>query len=184
MTNRRGGSHADGRGLRVVVVDDDPDARRVVCEELSRAGIAVLDTGAGGQEAIELATTLRPDILLMDAVMPDLDGIAATRRLASLAPKVKVVILSVAGEEELGLGALEAGAVGFLNKELELGSLARILSCVQKGEGAFSRHLLRRLVERLQSPPEPDLRPPALTRSGSAPPPADQAASPLGGLEG
>jgi DNA-binding NarL/FixJ family response regulator len=184
MTNRRGGSQADGRGLRVVVVDDDPTARRVICGELSRAGIVVLGVGAGGREAIELGTTLRPDILLMDVVTPDLDGIAATRRLAVLAPEVKVVILSVAGDEELGLVALESGAVGFLNKELDLGNLARILSGVQKGEAAFSRHLLRRLVERLQSLPDPGIQPPALARSGLAPPPAGQPASPLSGRSG
>jgi len=139
--------------VRVLVVDDDPLTRRMVCAELAAAGLTVVDEARDGREAIELALELRPDVVLMDVVMPRCDGLTATRELAQVAPEIAIVILSVIDDEELQLLALRCGASGFLNKDIHLKALARVLRGVGQGEAAIKRTLTRRLIIELQRMP-------------------------------
>jgi len=96
--------------LRVIVVDDDALARRAVRDRLEEDGFVVVAEAAGGREAIELAAYYRPDVVVMDLVMPDVDGLAATMDITEKAPEVKVVMLSSSYNERLGLMTLRAGA--------------------------------------------------------------------------
>ena len=102
--------------LRVIIADDDAFARRLIKDALRKAGMTVVAEAGDGREAVELGLHYRPDVILMDVVMPGIDGILATRKILNRNPDQLVVVLTGADEEEFGLLALQAGAVGFLSK--------------------------------------------------------------------
>jgi DNA-binding NarL/FixJ family response regulator len=139
--------------LRVIVADDDAFARRLIRGVLEDAGMIVIAEARDGHAAVELGLHHRPDVIVMDVVMPGLDGILATRRLVEALPDQLVVMLTSAGEDALGLLALRAGAVGFLSKEFEIDALPRALEGVRAGEAAISREMTARLIEQLRSAP-------------------------------
>jgi NarL family two-component system response regulator LiaR len=139
--------------LRVILADDDPFARRVIKGALMAAGMIVIAEAKDGREAVELVVRDRPDIAVMDIVMPGLDGILATRRILKQLPDQLVVVLTGAGEEEFGLLALQAGAAGFLSKDADVDVLPRVLEGVCGGEGAISREMTRRLIYQLRTTP-------------------------------
>jgi len=141
-------------GLRAIVADDDPFARRMIKDALQRADVVVIAEAQNGREAVELALHYRPDVILMDVVMPELDGIAATRRIVKEHPDQVVVILTSADDDEMGLLGLRSGASGFLTKDLDIDVLPRALHGVLTGEAAISRKLSMRLVEQLRRAPE------------------------------
>jgi NarL family two-component system response regulator LiaR len=151
---------AAGR-LRVLIADDDPLASRVIKDALRLAGIVVVAVAQDGREAVELCRYYVPDIVLMDVVMPRLDGIGATREIARDMPDQLIVLLTSADEGEIGLLALRAGAAGFLSKDIDLDSLPQTLRGVIGGEGAVSRRMTKRLVDHLRRTPDgaPGLRP-------------------------
>jgi DNA-binding NarL/FixJ family response regulator len=133
--------------LRTIVADDDALARRSIRDALEGAGITVVAEAAIGREAVELAIFYRPDVVVMDHTLPGIDGIEATRRLREHDPSIRVVILVEAHDEDLGLRALRAGAVGYLSKEIDPDALPRMLRGVRDGEAAISRRFAMTLVE-------------------------------------
>jgi DNA-binding NarL/FixJ family response regulator len=141
--------------LRAVIADDDPFARRVIKDVLQRAGVIVIAEARDGRQAVELTLHYRPDVVVMDVVMPELDGITATRQIRRQLPEQLVVVLTGAGSDdhELGLQALRAGASGFLSKDLELEALPRALEGLRQGQAAISRKLTLALIERLRETP-------------------------------
>jgi DNA-binding NarL/FixJ family response regulator len=139
---------------RVIIADDDPFARRVIKSALQAGGVTVIAEAKNGREAVQLALHYGPDIVLMDVVMPELDGIIATRQILKADPEQLVVVLTGANEEEFGLLALRAGAVGFLSKEADIAGLARALAGVLEGEAAISREMTRRLIDRYRGTAE------------------------------
>jgi NarL family two-component system response regulator LiaR len=141
--------------LRVVIADDDPFARRVIKDVLQQAGITVIAEARNGRQAVELVLYYRPDVVLMDVVMPELDGIIATRQILKQLPDVVVIVLTSAGDEddELGLQALRVGAAGFLSKDVDIDALPRALAATRQGEPAISRRMTRTLVEHLRHTP-------------------------------
>jgi DNA-binding NarL/FixJ family response regulator len=143
---------ADG-ALRVIVADDDPLARLLIKGVLEHAGMIVIAEAGNGREAVELGVYYRPDVIVMDAIMPGLDGILATRQIIKALPDQLVVMLTSGGEEDLGLLALTAGAVGFLSKEFDIDALPRVLEGVRAGQAAVSREMTRRLIERFRTAP-------------------------------
>ena len=140
--------------FRVLVADDDPFARRVIKGALQAGGITVAAEAMDGREAVRLGLHYRPDVVLMDVVMPEVDGIGATRQLVDANPGQLVVLLTGADEEDFGLLALRAGAVGFLSKEADIGGLVRALAGVRAGEAAISREMTRRLIDRYRGSAE------------------------------
>jgi NarL family two-component system response regulator LiaR len=136
--------------LRVIIADDDPMARRVVRDGLQAAGIVVVAEAANGREAIELTAHYQPDILLMDVVMPGIDGVAATRQVVAAAPLTKVIVLTAYDDDDLGLLALRAGAAGFLSKGIEIDRLPAALTSAVTDEAVVSPRLTMRLVEHLR----------------------------------
>jgi NarL family two-component system response regulator LiaR len=134
--------------VRVIIADDDPFARRVIKGALQATGLTVVAEAKNGREAVQLALHYRPDVVVMDVVMPELDGILATRQILKLNPDQLVVVLTGGDEQELGLLALRAGAVGFLSKEADIDALPRALEGVRRGEAAISREMTRRLIDR------------------------------------
>lgn len=140
----------DAETLRVIVVDDDALSRRVVRDSLQAAGIVVIAEASGGREAVELAAYYKPDVVVMDLVMPGLDGVAATRQIIERAPDVKVVVLSSSESEELGLLTLREGASGFVCKTVGLDPLPEALRCAQAGQAVVSPQLTMRLIESMR----------------------------------
>jgi NarL family two-component system response regulator LiaR len=143
----------DAPPLRTIVADDDPLVRRLIRDTLQREHVTVIAEAQNGREAVELALFYRPDVVVMDYMMPELDGIDATRRIHERAPDVRVVLLTGAGDDELGLRGLRAGAVGFLSKDMELASLPRALRGALVGEAAISRRLAMQLIQHFRSAP-------------------------------
>jgi len=139
--------------LRTVVADDDPLVRRLIRDTLQRDDVTVIAEASTGREAVELALFYRPDVVVMDYMMPEMDGIEATRRIYEQDPSVRVVLLTGAGDDELGLRGLRAGAAGYLSKEVELEALPRALRGALEGEAAISRRLAMQLIERYRSAP-------------------------------
>jgi two-component system, NarL family, response regulator LiaR len=140
----------DEEPLRVIVADDDALARRMLRDLLQTAGIVVIAEASGGREAVELSLFYKPDVVVMDLVMPGIDGIAATRQITSKIPDVKVVILTSSDDDEIGVMTLRAGAVGFLSKSVGLEALPRALRGAREGEAVVSRRLTMKLIETLR----------------------------------
>ena len=141
------GGDARPEPLRVIIADDDALARRTVRDVLQGDGIVVIAEAADGREAVELSLHYKPDIVLMDLVMPGLDGVAATRRITRAAPRVRVVVLTCSEDRNVGLVALRSGASGFLGKSMDLAALPRTLRSVHAGEVAVPRALAAHLVD-------------------------------------
>jgi DNA-binding NarL/FixJ family response regulator len=140
--------------MRVIVADDDPFARRMIKDALQRADVIVIAEAHNGYEAVELCLHYRPDVVVMDVVMPEIDGIAATRRILKEIPEQRIVMLTSTDEEEMGILGLRAGAVGFLSKDLDIDVLPRALRGALDGEAVISRRMGMRLVEHLRRTPE------------------------------
>ncbi|MGD0198623.1 MAG: response regulator transcription factor [Solirubrobacteraceae bacterium] len=134
--------------LRVIIADPDPLARRVIRDALTvEPGFVVSAEAKDGVEAVELAAHYRPELVLMEIGLPQLDGIAACRELLARAPGVRVVMFSVPQDRETELRALRAGASGFLSKSMPIESVGRALRSVASGEAAVSRSLTTHLID-------------------------------------
>jgi two-component system, NarL family, response regulator LiaR len=136
--------------LRVIVVDDDPLARRVLRDVLQKDGITVIAECGSGREAIELTAYYRPDVVVMDLIMPGMDGLEATAEITRATPDVRVVILTSGDDDEVGLMTLRAGAAGFLCKSVGIESLPRALRRARDGEAVITRRLTMRLIQDLR----------------------------------
>jgi two-component system, NarL family, response regulator LiaR len=145
--------------IRAIIADDDAFARRVIRDALEKAGVTVVAEARNGRQAVELVVYYRPDVVLMDVVMPELDGILATRRILKQLPDQLVIVLTGTNDEEdeLGLQAIRAGATGYLSKDLDIDALPRALEAVSRGEAAISRKMTRRLIERVRRAPNGSL---------------------------
>jgi DNA-binding NarL/FixJ family response regulator len=146
---------------RVIIADDDAIARRALRDALQDDGIVVIAEASEGHDAVELALHYEPDVVLMDLVLPRVDGIAATRRILERRPDVIVVVLSANEDPELGLACLRAGASGFLPKTVPLETLPRAIRAAAQGEPVVTRRLTLELIDRLRhsSPDGDGLRP-------------------------
>jgi len=142
----------DMEAFRVIVADDDPLARRMIRSALQDAGFVVVAEARNGREAVELTQYYSPDAVLMDVVMPELDGISATRRILSERPD-QLVILLTGADEEIGLAGLQAGASGYLNKDVDIEALPRALKGAAAGEAAISRTMGTLLIQQLRRAP-------------------------------
>jgi len=108
----------DAAPLRIVVADDQRAVREALATVLdAEPGLEVVGLAADGDEAVELAHRYSPEVVLMDLRMPNMDGVTATRRLATEMPDVNVVVLTTFADDASILAALEAGASGFLTKD-------------------------------------------------------------------
>jgi DNA-binding NarL/FixJ family response regulator len=143
--------------LRVIIADDDPLVRQLVREALQLAGVVVIADAADGREAVELARHYKPDFVLMDAVMPVMDGIEATKQITESVPETRVVMLTGSDDEDLGIVGLRSGAVGYLTKDVPVEAIPRALRGAQSGEAAISRVLSMQLIQYMQSRPEPGI---------------------------
>jgi DNA-binding NarL/FixJ family response regulator len=128
--------------IRVMVVDDHPVWRDGIRGDLERSGVAVVVAeAADGGDAIERALEEMPDVVLMDLHLPTVSGVEAIRRIAESAPHVRVLVVSVSGEETEVLEAVKVGATGYLLKSATSAEIVEAVQRVAKGEPVFSSPL-------------------------------------------
>jgi DNA-binding NarL/FixJ family response regulator len=142
--------------VRVVLVDDDDLMRAGLRSVLSSdETIDVVGEAGDGREAVDRIRALRPDLVLMDIRMPDLDGISATREVLATSPDVKVVVLTTFEQDDYIFDALSAGASGFLLKRTQPEELIAAIHTVAEGDSLLSPSVTRRVVDRMASQPSP-----------------------------
>ncbi|MEO8287416.1 MAG: response regulator transcription factor [Chloroflexota bacterium] len=124
----------EGSNIRVLVADDQRLMRDGIASLLGiQEGIEVVGTASNGQEALEQALALRPDVLLMDIRMPVMDGVEATRHVRQQLPASQVLMLTTFNDEEYIVDALRAGACGYLLKDIPAHDLASAIQAAHKG---------------------------------------------------
>ncbi|GAB4471800.1 MAG: response regulator transcription factor [Anaerolineae bacterium] len=144
--------------IRVMIVDDQHVVRRGL--SLLIAGfedMMLVGEASGGREAVALCASARPDIVLMDMVMPDLDGVAATRTILEAYPDVRVVALTSFTDRELIQDALRAGVVGYLLKDASVDELAEAIRSAYQGRPVVAWKATQALIEPQTSPAPPDV---------------------------
>jgi DNA-binding NarL/FixJ family response regulator len=140
--------------VRVLLVDDDDLMRAGLRSVLSSdETIEVVGEAGDGREALGEVRTLRPDLVLMDIRMPELDGIAATREVLAVEPHVKVVVLTTFEEDDYIFEALSAGASGFLLKRTKPEELIAAIHTVADGDSLLSPSVTRRVIDRMATQP-------------------------------
>ncbi len=149
--------------IRVLIVDDQELVRtgfRLFLE--TQPGLEVVGEAADGREAIDRVRQLRPDVVLMDIRMPNMDGVEATARLTSgaIEPAPRVLVLTTFDLDEYVFGALRAGAAGFLLKDASRERLVEAIRVVHDGEALLSPSITRRLIEDFAARTDP-IEPPA-----------------------
>ncbi len=148
--------------IRVLLADDQALLRggfRMILE--SQPDLEVVGEAADGNEAIALARELRPDVVLMDIRMPELDGLEAARRLLADEGAPRVLMLTTFDENEYVYEAMKAGASGFLLKEIKPEQLAEAVRVAAAGDALLAPSITRRLIEEFVSRPPPGSGPPA-----------------------
>jgi NarL family two-component system response regulator LiaR len=144
--------------IRVLLVDDHTMVRRglatflKVFNDLQLAGEA-----ESGAAAIQLCAEILPDVVLMDMAMPDMDGATATRAIRQQFPQVRVIVLTSFKEGDMVKNALEAGAIGYLLKDVSADELARAIRAAHSGQATLSPQAAQALVEKTSQPPPPGL---------------------------
>jgi DNA-binding NarL/FixJ family response regulator len=143
--------------LRVLIVDDDDLMRAGLRAVLSSdETVDVVGEAGDGREAIEQTAALQPDVVLMDVRMPGMDGIAATRELAAVAPATRILILTTFSDDDYVFGALSAGASGFLLKRTQPEQLIAAIHTIAAGESLLSPSVTRTVIDRMVRFPAPD----------------------------
>jgi RNA polymerase sigma factor (sigma-70 family) len=140
--------------IRVLLVDDDDLMRAGLRSVLSSdETIEVVGEAGDGRVALREIPKLRPDLVLMDIRMPELDGIAATREVLAAEPEVKVVVLTTFEEDDYIFEALSAGASGFLLKRTKPEELIAAIHTVADGDSLLSPSVTRRVIDRMATQP-------------------------------
>ena len=148
----RGGQ--DGtQPARVVVVDDDERLRSELRAALQDAGLTVIAEADNGRDAIDLAAHFRPDVMIMDIVMANIDGLSATREIVARAPSVRILLLTASDDVELGMVGLRAGAAGHQVKGVAVAQIVDAVARMAAGEPVAGPELTWRLIESLRALP-------------------------------
>ena len=135
---------------RVLIVDDHPLTRDALATLLAGNDFDVVGQASDGQEAIELAGRLRPQLVLLDLSMPGLDGLSALPGLRAAVPDAEVIVLTASGTEDNLLAAIRAGAAGYLLKSEPPDRIVSFLRGVVRGEAALSGEVARSLLDQVR----------------------------------
>jgi DNA-binding NarL/FixJ family response regulator len=129
----------------VLLVDDHPVFRKGLRALLEELELQVVGEAGDGAAGLDLAVRLRPDVVLMDIHMPDVDGVEATRRLLAQWPEAQVLILTMAADDSAVFAAIQAGALGYLLKGSGLEEIDRAVTAVSAGQAVYGPEVARRL---------------------------------------
>jgi NarL family two-component system response regulator LiaR len=141
--------------IRVMIVDDYPMVRDglkvflLVSQDMELVGEA-----SGGEEALALCAEVRPDVVLMDLKMPGMDGIAATRAMRQRCPQAQIIALTSFSDEDLVQQAMQAGAIGYLLKDVSADALAEAIRAARAGRSTLSPEAAQALVQATAPAPQ------------------------------
>ena len=146
--------------IRLLIVDDHPVVRDGLKGMLSgQPGFEVAGEAADGLQGVSMAAQLKPDVVLMDLRMPNLDGAAATQRIRSTLPEVRVLVLTTYDSDAEILKAIEAGATGYILKDAPREELFRAIRATAQGQSYLSPAVATRLMSQLRAAPQDALSP-------------------------
>jgi two-component system, NarL family, response regulator LiaR len=152
--------------IKVLIVDDHQVVRQGLRTFLElQPDIVVLGEASDGQAAVEMVRRLQPDVVLMDLVMPRMDGISATRQIKSIESSVKVIALTSFTEDDKVFPAIQAGASSYLLKDVSPDDLVEAIHAAHRGEARLHPEIVRKLMEQVaqQAGPAPQTLPRDLT---------------------
>jgi NarL family two-component system response regulator LiaR len=139
--------------ISVLIVDDHSVVRqglRTYLELLE--DINIVGEAENGLEAVKHVRRQQPDIVLMDLVMPGINGVEATRQAIAVSPSTKVIVLTSFSEDDLVFSAIEAGATGYLLKDVDPGDLHQAIQAVHRGEAQLHPDIMKKLMQRVTAP--------------------------------
>jgi two-component system, NarL family, response regulator LiaR len=149
--------------ITVMIVDDHEMVRRGACSYLeAQPDISVVAQASSGEEAVKLAQEFIPDVVLMDLVMPGIDGVEATRRVKNASPRTQIIILTSFHQDEFIFPALQAGAISFLLKDVKATELLEAIRRAARGEATLHPRIAARVIKTFRSQ-EPDQATPFTT---------------------
>ena len=138
--------------MRVLIADDHALFRDSLKSLLTARGHHVAAEAKNGREAVEMAKRFKPDVVLMDLMMPEVDGLTATKLISADLPEVKVVVLTASDDDANLFEAIKSGAQGYLLKNLQANEFFSLLESVAQGEPALSPALARKLLNEFARP--------------------------------
>ena len=139
--------------IRVYITDDHHIVRRGIKQLLStEPGLEVVGEATNGREAIADMDKLKPDIVLMDLVMPVMDGIEATRQIKAAHPSIQILVLTSFATDDKIFPAIKAGAMGYLLKDSDSEELVRAIHQLQRGESSLHPKIARMLLQEMTAP--------------------------------
>jgi NarL family two-component system response regulator LiaR len=143
--------------IRVLLVDDHAIVRDGIRSLLTtEPDIQVVGEADNGRDGVSMAERLQPDVILMDLVMPEVDGIEATRRIMASQPRARILVLTSFGAEEKVFPAIKAGAMGYLLKDSGSEDLVRAIHQVHRGESSLDPKIARKVLREMRAEPRPE----------------------------
>ena len=140
--------------LTVLIADDHPLVREALRQALDgEEDMEIVAEAAEGEEAVKLASELKPDVVVMDIIMPKLNGIEATRKIKEIAPDIAILILTAYDDDEYVLGLLDAGAAGYLLKSARGRDLVGAIRAIRSGESVLHPKIIAKLLKRATMAP-------------------------------
>jgi NarL family two-component system response regulator LiaR len=143
--------------IRVLVVDDHRHIHDIITRVLiGIADISIVGHAANGAEAVRLCEEVRPDLILMDVVMPVMDGMQATERIHNKYPDLKILVLSSFQDHESVHQLLRGGAIGYITKDALANDLVNVIRTTMQGKAVFSPNIIEKLISPESAPPATD----------------------------
>lgn len=141
--------------IRILLADDHAVVRQGTSTLLEREeDLEVVAEASDGKEAVQLAITVHPDVVVMDFAMPELNGIEATRQIKAIAPSIAVLVLTAYDSDQYIFAFLEAGAAGYLLKDVHVDELVKAIRAVHAGESVLHPSVARKVIDRFAAPAE------------------------------
>jgi NarL family two-component system response regulator LiaR len=146
--------------IRVLIVDDHPVVRRGIRSLLAdEDGIQVIGEAVDGKEALERYGQLKPDVVLMDLVMPEMNGVEAIQRITADHPEARILVMTSFAADDKVFPSIKAGALGYILKDSDPEDLIRMIRQVYRGELSLHPTIARKVIQELKRPPEGPLAP-------------------------
>ena len=144
---------ADPAGpITVMIVDDHEMVRRGACSYLeAQSDISVVAQAGSGEEAVRLAQEFIPDVVLMDLVMPGIDGVETTRQVKNISPRTQIIVLTSFHQDEYIFPALQAGAISYLLKDVKASELVEAIRRAARGEATLHPRIAARVIKTFRS---------------------------------
>ena len=137
--------------IRLMLADDHRMLREGLRRSLGELGFMIVAEARNGADAVSLAASVRPDVILMDVTMPELDGVEATRQIKERQPDVRIVVLTMHADHDILANAIRAGANGYLVKDCSTDEIAQAIDAVASGETALSPGLAASMLAEVRN---------------------------------